>query len=99
MPLHYLVQASPGRAVKVVRGHVSTQKHRRWPVRRVVCVAISVYRRKPSSVGARKAMSGTYGFEFLRYSVSYKDGMQDLVDNHGVKVRRLLIKTAYDSCH
>lgn len=29
----------------------------------------------------------TYGFEFVTYSVSYKDGMQNLVDSHGVKVR------------
>lgn len=35
----------------------------------------------------------TYGFEFVRYSLSYKDGMQDLVDSHGVKVRST---TLYD---
>lgn len=34
-----------------------------------------------------KAVSSTYGFTFLKYSTSYKDGMQDLVDSHGIKVR------------
>lgn len=33
-----------------------------------------------------REVSKTYGFEFLKYAMSYKDGMQDLVDNHGVKV-------------
>ena len=37
-----------------------------------------------------RKVSNTYGFEFLKYAVSYKDGMRDLVDNYGVKVRRLL---------
>lgn len=34
-----------------------------------------------------REVSETYGFEFQRYSVSYKDGMQDLVDSRGVEVR------------
>lgn len=33
-----------------------------------------------------KEVSETYGFEFQRYAVSYKDGMQDLVDSHGTEV-------------
>lgn len=32
-------------------------------------------------------VSETYQFEFQRYSKSYKDGMQDLVESHGIKVR------------
>ncbi|CAN0577598.1 unnamed protein product [Ectocarpus sp. 12 AP-2014] len=32
-------------------------------------------------------VSETYHFEFQRYSKSYKDGMQDLVESHGIKVR------------
>eukprot|EP00904_Undaria_pinnatifida_P001182 jgi/Undpi1/11064/HiC_scaffold_30.g13362.m1 len=34
-----------------------------------------------------RKVSDTYGFEFLKYAVSYKDGMRDLVDNYGVKGR------------
>ncbi|CAB1098848.1 unnamed protein product [Ectocarpus sp. CCAP 1310/34] len=30
-------------------------------------------------------VSETYQFEFQRYSKSYKDGMQDLVESHGIK--------------
>ncbi|CAM9285736.1 unnamed protein product [Ectocarpus fasciculatus] len=30
-------------------------------------------------------VSETYRFEFQRYSKSYKDGMQDLVESHGIK--------------
>lgn len=33
-------------------------------------------------------VSETYGFEFKRYAMSYKDGMQDLVESLGVEVRR-----------
>ncbi len=33
-----------------------------------------------------RQVSETYGFEFQRYSVSYKDGMQDLVDSRGIEV-------------
>ena len=32
-------------------------------------------------------VSETYGFEFQRYAMSYKDGMQDLVDSRGIEVR------------
>lgn len=32
-------------------------------------------------------VSDTYGFAFQRYAVSYKDGMQDLVDSHAIEVR------------
>lgn len=39
-----------------------------------------------------REVSKTHGFEFLKYALSYKDGMQDLVDNHGVKVRRILLR-------
>lgn len=34
-----------------------------------------------------EGVSQTYGFEFHRYALSYKDGMQDLVVFHGIKVR------------
>lgn len=30
--------------------------------------------------------SETLGFEFRRYTVSYREGMEDLVKNHNVKV-------------
>lgn len=33
-------------------------------------------------------VSETYGFEFQRYAMSYKDGMQDLVDSRGTEVWR-----------
>lgn len=36
-----------------------------------------------------REVSDTYGFEFLRYAMSYKDGMQDLVDSRGIEVRRI----------
>ncbi|CAM9171503.1 unnamed protein product [Pylaiella littoralis] len=32
-----------------------------------------------------KEVSDSYGFEFLRYAVSYKDGMQNLVDSRGIE--------------
>lgn len=38
-----------------------------------------------------REVSDTYGFEFLRYAMSYKDGMQDLVDSRGIEVRRVCV--------
>lgn len=34
-------------------------------------------------------VSRSHEFEFLKYPLSYKDGMRELVDSHGVKVRGL----------
>lgn len=41
----------------------------------------------PEMEAFMKDVSETYGFEFLTYALSYKDGMQDLVESYGVKVR------------
>lgn len=38
--------------------------------------------------------SRTYGFEFVKYAKSYKDGMQDLVESRGIEVRSKNGKTA-----
>ena len=35
-------------------------------------------------------VANAYGFEYLRYATSYKDGMQDLVDSLGIKVKKPL---------
>lgn len=34
-----------------------------------------------------RELSSMLGFEFRRYAMSYRDGMQDLVDEKNIKVR------------
>lgn len=35
-----------------------------------------------------KDITNGLGIQFLKYDMSYKDGMQDLVNSHGIKVKR-----------
>lgn len=93
VPLHCLVQASPGDAVEVVRGHVSTQKHRRWPVRRVVCAAIIgvpteaiICRGEEGPGGGLGVGGGGYPFGAMRSPTLIRDDRAGHENRAGKKV-------------